>query len=181
MRCNSDFIPTTKLRDHSLITPFSISVATSNLGQHICLSLFPPPVHCCPCFSSIAIKCLITPPQTHIRFHSPSHKPLSDPFQPFPFHTTIPFFSPRFQMNSGPIPSAPGHIGLVLVYAVTARNVPHWRQYLRSLNRTQRKRKVGPSNRWGTEEWWSHCHPLSTLIILKGGQSLFRSQQHGGL
>lgn len=49
------------------------------------------------------------------------------------------------------------------------------------VDRAEGKRKVGSSNGWGAEEWWSHGHPLSTLTLLGLGQGLVRRQQQGGL
>lgn len=107
---------------------------------------------------------LFTP---HHTGHSPTHSAFS--------------LSPRLPLSLGPLPGVPGPTGAVLVYTVTSRNIPQWRHHLGGLDRINRKRKVGPLKWWGAEEWWGHCYPLNTLTVLRGGQSLVRSQQHVGL
>lgn len=65
--------------------------------------------------------------------------------------------------------------------AVTAKCVHQQRHRLGGVYRAEGEGKVGPSDRRGAEEWWGHCHPLSTLALLGWGQSLVRCQKHGGL
>lgn len=65
--------------------------------------------------------------------------------------------------------------------AVIARSVQEQGHQLWGVDRAEGKRKVGSSNGWGAEEWWSHSHPLSTLTLLGLGQGLVRRQQQGGL
>lgn len=143
----------------------------------------------CPCFCSIAVFPTRPFPRSPYLFHPqllyysvlPSVNPLlSEGLSSLHVHP-----QPRPDNSTdlrpiGSLPCPPGPTGAILVAAVTASNVHQQWHQLGGVDRAKGERKVGPSHRGGAEEWGGH-HPLSTLTGLAGGQSLVRSQQHGGL